>query len=802
MFSKFFGGGSKDSSKDDKSDDRKKALALGLDPSLFEDPKMDDEGDEDFDESAMHDMMNEKPKSQQNKKQPSPATTKAAPAKKEKPAEVDFHAMESLGNEEVEVGELTDADMNDPDLLNALREIEGDEEEAVPDNQIEILTNKVAEEKMRAIRLKKENRIEEAKQALLESKRIQAQLDALQNSHTTTSPKSNPTPAPAPAKKPVARPPPEPEPNVSEAMEAESEGETVDPVIQKMTKIVKDRLETYKKAALEARNQGDQQTAHALVKDIKAFRAALENLEMGFKVDLKKLPPDTPNVNSNTSNNAPNTTNTKSSTPQKGQKDEVEELRQQTWDLIEKELNKRVLSLGQQALRANRDGDKQAAFNALRLKKEVAKDLDALALLKSVPSLKLPPPSFHFEIQTTTNELTFPNLADHEMEVTIVSAHSLKPPANTVLNCYILCEVNYPESAPQKFQTAVVPGTDPEYNFTKKVQIERKKSFQRFVEKKKVVVQVWHSRFLLPDLLIGRGEGVIQPLVEKSEVICNAPIFPEGVRKGSFGSVEIRVRLRTPLLKKDIRTTEERALVLDSPIPLPGGEQTKAETKTETKTEAKTATKSDSKSESKGQKRHSSEIQKPTATTSTTTTTSTSQPTSPSSTTQIERPKDSTQAAAKKPATQNSPPPPTTTTTTTTSATTPSNKKEEEEEDDDEGDPDNIDNVISNEVLEFLQNKVNNDIAQLTAKKQPVPDTLVDLKQAIEIKANMLVIQVQTGALTMEKYTEMLQKQIEEENLLAKKLLKKGKREWAKAALHRAKLMKDEIESAANETDE
>lgn len=48
---------------------------------------------------------------------------------KQKAVEVDFKAMETLGNEDVEVGELTDADMNDPDLLSALKEIESDPED-------------------------------------------------------------------------------------------------------------------------------------------------------------------------------------------------------------------------------------------------------------------------------------------------------------------------------------------------------------------------------------------------------------------------------------------------------------------------------------------------------------------------------------------------------------------------------------------------------------------------------------------------------------------------------------------------
>lgn len=83
-------------------------------------------------------------------------------------------------------------------------------------DQLEVLKNRLQEEKVRAVRLKKENRIEEAKQALLESKKIQAQIDTLQNSQlqtsqTTTTPQRTAVPPKVSAPPPVRVPKPEPE---------------------------------------------------------------------------------------------------------------------------------------------------------------------------------------------------------------------------------------------------------------------------------------------------------------------------------------------------------------------------------------------------------------------------------------------------------------------------------------------------------------------------------------------------------------------------------------------------------------
>lgn len=111
-----------------------------------------------------------------------------------------------------------------------------------------------------------------------------------------------------------------------------------------------------------------------------------------------------------------------------------------------------------------------------------------------------------------------------------------------------------------------------------------------------------------------------------------------------------------------------------------------------------------------------------------------------------------------------------------------------------------------------------------------MPEALTDRKQALELKMNILVMQVQTGAITPEnyplfiylfinnnvqfslflsklylmvfRYVEMLQTKVEQEMALAKKLVALGKKDWAKFPLTRAKIMKSEIESASAEDDE
>lgn len=75
-------------------------------------------------------------------------------------------------------------------------------------------------------------------------------------------------------------------------------------------------------------------------------------------------------------------------------------------------------------------------------------------------------------------------------------------------------------------------------------------------------------------------------------------------------------------------------------------------------------------------------------------------------------------------------------------------------------------------------------------------DDLMDRKQALEIKMNMLVIQVQTGILDMDTYLENVQKRMDGDRRLALVFKKYNRLDLAKACLVRKKIMQDELDEA------
>lgn len=90
----------------------------------------------------------------------------------------------------------------------------------------------------------------------------------------------------------------------------------------------------------------------------------------------------------------------------------------------------------------------------------------------------------------------------------VVKATQIAPPAGyATLDTYVYVELPFPDAvALQKLQMKppVAGSLDPVYNWKCVATIERKKSFAKFCERRKVYFEIWHARFL-KHLLIGKA---------------------------------------------------------------------------------------------------------------------------------------------------------------------------------------------------------------------------------------------------------------------------------------------------------
>ena len=104
-----------------------------------------------------------------------------------------------------------------------------------------------------------------------------------------------------------------------------------------------------------------------------------------------------------------------------------------------------------------------------------------------------------------------------------------------------------------------------------------------------------------------------------------------------------------------------------------------------------------------------------------------------------------------------------------------------------------VDLLVSNLVIQHEIDTVNAQITTFESQRKTVPDDLTDRKNSLDIKQNLLVIQVQTGQLTMDKYLDQVRANITSCKKLALVLKKAGKLEEAKKALGRSKIMESEV---------
>ena len=109
---------------------------------------------------------------------------------------------------------------------------------------------------------------------------------------------------------------------------------------------------------------------------------------------------------------------------------------------------------------------------------------------------------------------------------------------------------------------------------------------------------------------------------------------------------------------------------------------------------------------------------------------------------------------------------------------------------------DNPDTISSNHVLETEYNSI---VSSINLKRDISPDIL-DLKQAYEIRMNILVSLVQTGTFTFESYIKGLEESAEVYKTLALKFKESNRADYARKSLVRMKLIKEEIKNMAEET--
>jgi len=542
---------------------------------------------------------------------------------------------------------VEEQEFNDSSLLEELEELE--ESNDIIESEIKDLQEKILQEKETYLELKNNGNLTQSNKLLhqiqeLESKKKNLEIKLKQSSQVEE----------------IA----EQEKNLSK---------------EKIQQILKQRMDIYKQSIIEAKNSKDLDQENELMKYFKQLKSAKESLDRGEIIDITNLPNENPNLYKKS----------------KFTQEKVVKGRTDTLSLLEAELKKKYEVAKTRALNAGKKGNKQVAQQQLNITKQAKSELEFLIKAKGNPEIPL---LYHFDTYEYIEERSNEDLKDTELEIKILSCKNLNPD-NTSSHIYLLFP--YPNS--ESFQAAsscILTNSD--INYSMKFSIERKKSFQIFCERKKISLELYQRKLLLLSNLLGKGEIRLSALLDKCQFIENVEI--KAGRK-VLCVLEIELRIRNPLLKKDLEKFVEKFVIIDE---------------------------------------------------------------KPNSSDNV-----STEEKKKFP------------------ETSLSSVVSETEEDY----LNNIDNIISNDVLEWELNSLTSKMDSFKQKNQEPPEELSDKKSALEFKLNLLQTQASTGQLDQEKYLVQLKEKILFEKSLANKLSKSNKKVLAATFLRRVKIMEKEVEA-------
>eukprot|EP01127_Copromyxa_protea_P009967 TRINITY_DN2397_c0_g2_i1.p1 TRINITY_DN2397_c0_g2~~TRINITY_DN2397_c0_g2_i1.p1 ORF type:complete len:928 (+),score=229.02 TRINITY_DN2397_c0_g2_i1:164-2785(+) len=453
-------------------------------------------------------------------------------------------------------------------------------------------------------------------------------------------------------------------------------------------------------------------------------------------------------------------------------------------EMLEAALQKQIASYMEKAKVTEKEGNRQLALSFLKLKKVWTQDLEKINLQKKHPFI--PAPLYHFEDMETKKEILNHHLAPHHLEIQILEIKHLKPPQgydDSALSLYILGEFPYPnEETKQEFRTTPVPLNPPYFcttlEYKKLLKIERKKSLELFVRNKKMTLALWHSRgWLFRDVALGRVEVKLSPLVDQCSFIYDADIL-EG-RKPTGGVVTLKVSLRTPAGKPQIEVTKDRILFIDKHFSFEDALQMQQEQEQQQKQRQQQQQQQQQQQNQRQQEqqRQQQEEQKKLQQQRQEEQSSKRQKTEPNGTTQP-----TAQPAKAQPTGQPTQPQP------------QPQKSKPQQPAKPQVDPDSVDWIVSNFVLECEIKETEARIEEL--KKAGEEDEVLELEirvQLLNLQSARIIELVNNGQLTMDVYVQMVKNRIEDEEKLAAQFTAKGQKSKAAAALKRASWMREEI---------
>ncbi|XP_052757950.1 coiled-coil and C2 domain-containing protein 1-like isoform X2 [Galleria mellonella] len=358
--------------------------------------------------------------------------------------------------------------------------------------------------------------------------------------------------SPAPSSSPAPRTAPKPAPTPKQTPTPPSR-------YDKQLALLLQRQKQFKEAAIKAKKSGDIEQAKEYLRAAKGFDPMIEAARGGLIVDLKSLPLP-PRAKERIDH-----TFDVISAEDCGPSDET--------PTIEAD-DENVLSRLQQQLTAqlklcldNRDhnramGNVAEANRFEHLALTVKQDLDVVIVAKGVSSN---PPKFHYESRQFSVIQCNTDLNENDLELTIVRGIAYNVPNPKEVDTYVKFEFPYPQDAPVSDRTGLVKDTNsPQYDAVFSLTINRSaRPCLRVFKRHGIKFEIYaRGGWFRSDKLLGSLVVKLAPLETAVTIHDSFPLM-DG-RRAAGGSLEVKLRVRTPLLQPQVVESTHRWLVIDN----------------------------------------------------------------------------------------------------------------------------------------------------------------------------------------------------------------------------------------------
>nr|XP_022918739.1 coiled-coil and C2 domain-containing protein 1-like isoform X1 [Onthophagus taurus] len=331
---------------------------------------------------------------------------------------------------------------------------------------------------------------------------------------------------------------------------------------EKQLKFLLAQQKEFKLAAINAKKKGEVDQAKEYLRAAKGFDPLIEASQGGLPVDISSLPLP-PSARSKLENEF-----------ELVMPDECteEDTDRDVLTRLESQLNKQLKMCLTTRDHNKAIGDVAGTNRFERLALSVSKDLDLVRLAKK--SVDAAIPTFHYEMKEFSVVKTFTELNDNDVELFIIRGINYNCANPKEIDTYVKFEFPYPQEETYKEKTSTVKNTNnPEYDSKYLIPIQRSvRTCLRVFKRHSVKFEVYSKGccaselccfrgFFRSDALLGTVNVKLQPLETQCEIHDSFDIM-DG-RKKTGGKLEVKIRVRNPMVSKQIEQISEKWLVLD-----------------------------------------------------------------------------------------------------------------------------------------------------------------------------------------------------------------------------------------------